>query len=95
VLRDCQELKSATRFPCRSHPNFFCWASTASFFRRAPIADDKMCAQPPTVFTRVGETPQHDTFEYIRDAVSLGQKKGIVMISHERLEGWGMEAFAE
>jgi hypothetical protein len=54
-----------------------------------------MCAQPPTVFTRVGETPQHDTFEYIRDAVSLGQKKGIVMISHEGLEEWGMEAFAE
>jgi hypothetical protein len=43
----------------------------------------------------VGETPQHDTFEYIRDAVSLGQKKGIVMISHEGLEEWGMEAFAE
>jgi putative NIF3 family GTP cyclohydrolase 1 type 2 len=43
----------------------------------------------------VGETPQHDTFEYMRDAVSLGQKKGIVMISHEGLEEWGMEAFAE
>jgi putative NIF3 family GTP cyclohydrolase 1 type 2 len=43
----------------------------------------------------VGETPQHDTFEYVRDAVSLGQKKGLIMISHEGLEEWGMEAFAE
>ena len=43
----------------------------------------------------VGETPQHDTFEYVRDAMSLGQKKGIVMISHEGLEEWGMQWFAE
>jgi putative NIF3 family GTP cyclohydrolase 1 type 2 len=42
----------------------------------------------------VGETPQHDTFEYVRDAVALGQKKAVVMISHEGLEEWGMEAFA-
>ena len=42
-----------------------------------------------------GETPQHDTFEYVRDAVSLGQRKGFVMISHEGLEEWGMEEFAE
>ncbi len=43
----------------------------------------------------VGETPQHDTFEYVRDAVAFGQKKAVVMISHEGLEEWGMEAFAE
>lgn len=43
----------------------------------------------------VGETPQHDTFEYVRDAMALGQKKAVVMISHEGLEEWGMEAFAE
>jgi putative NIF3 family GTP cyclohydrolase 1 type 2 len=42
----------------------------------------------------VGETPQHDTFEYLRDAVALGEKKGLVMISHEALEEWGMEDFA-
>ncbi len=41
----------------------------------------------------VGETPQHDSFEYVRDAVSLGEKKGLIMISHERLEEWGMEDF--
>jgi putative NIF3 family GTP cyclohydrolase 1 type 2 len=43
----------------------------------------------------VGETPQHDTFEYVRDAISLGQKKAVVMISHEGLEEWGMEDFAD
>jgi hypothetical protein len=42
----------------------------------------------------VGETPEHDTFEYVRDAVTLGEKKGLVMISHERLEEWGMETCA-
>jgi putative NIF3 family GTP cyclohydrolase 1 type 2 len=43
----------------------------------------------------VGETPQHDTFEYVRDAMSLGLKKGLVMISHEGLEEWGMQSCAE
>ncbi|HYW43944.1 MAG TPA: Nif3-like dinuclear metal center hexameric protein [Bryobacteraceae bacterium] len=43
----------------------------------------------------VGETPQHDTFEYLRDAMSLGMKKGVVMISHEGLEEWGMQACAD
>jgi putative NIF3 family GTP cyclohydrolase 1 type 2 len=43
----------------------------------------------------VGETPEHDTFEYVRDAVALGHKKAVLMISHEGLEEWGMEACAE
>jgi putative NIF3 family GTP cyclohydrolase 1 type 2 len=43
----------------------------------------------------VGETPQHDTFEYLRDAMTLGMKKGLVMISHEGLEEWGMQACAD
>jgi putative NIF3 family GTP cyclohydrolase 1 type 2 len=42
----------------------------------------------------VGETPQFDTFEYLRDAMSLGMKKGVVMISHQGLEEWGMEVCA-
>jgi putative NIF3 family GTP cyclohydrolase 1 type 2 len=41
----------------------------------------------------VGETPEHDTFEYVRDAVTLKEKKGVIMISHEGLEEWGMEDF--
>ena len=43
----------------------------------------------------VGETPEHDTFEYMRDAITLGMKKGLIMISHEGLEEWGMETCAE
>jgi putative NIF3 family GTP cyclohydrolase 1 type 2 len=43
----------------------------------------------------VGETPEYATFEYLRDAMSLGMKKGVVMISHEGLEEWGMQTFAE
>ncbi len=43
----------------------------------------------------VGETAQYDTFEYMRDAVSLALKKGLVMISHEGLEEWGMQEYAE
>jgi putative NIF3 family GTP cyclohydrolase 1 type 2 len=39
----------------------------------------------------VGETPQHDTFEYVRDAMALGMKKAVIMISHRSLEEWGME----
>ncbi len=42
-----------------------------------------------------GETPHHDTFEYVRDLVALGQKKAFIMLSHEGLEKWGMEAFVE
>jgi putative NIF3 family GTP cyclohydrolase 1 type 2 len=41
----------------------------------------------------VGETPEHDSFEYLRDAMALGDKKGLIMISHERLEEWGMRDF--
>jgi putative NIF3 family GTP cyclohydrolase 1 type 2 len=40
----------------------------------------------------VGETPEHDTFEYVRDAMALGQKKAVIMIAHEGLEEWGMVA---
>ena len=43
----------------------------------------------------VGETPEYATFEYVRDAIGLGMKKGVVMISHRGFEEWGMETFAE
>lgn len=43
----------------------------------------------------VGETGQYDTFEYVRDAVSAGLHKGLIMISHQALEEWGMQDFAE
>jgi putative NIF3 family GTP cyclohydrolase 1 type 2 len=43
----------------------------------------------------VGETAQYDTFEYVRDAVTLGLKKGLIMISHEGLEEWGMQEYVD
>jgi hypothetical protein len=43
----------------------------------------------------VGETPEHDTFEYVRDAMALGEKKAVIMISHEGLEEWGMVSMVD
>ena len=45
--------------------------------------------------TLAGETSEFDTFEYVRDANALGMAKGLIRISHERLEEWGMEDFTE
>ncbi|MDT3316382.1 Nif3-like dinuclear metal center hexameric protein [Microbacterium sp. KSW4-11] len=42
----------------------------------------------------LGETAEYDTFEYVRDANALGTPKGVIRISHERLEEWGVAAFA-
>ena len=38
----------------------------------------------------MGEPREFDTFEYFRDARSLGFRRGIIGISHNRLEEWGM-----
>jgi putative NIF3 family GTP cyclohydrolase 1 type 2 len=43
----------------------------------------------------VGETAEFDTYEYVRDAVALGQPKGLIRIAHERLEEWGVAGFGE
>lgn len=43
----------------------------------------------------VGETAEYDTFEYVRDAVAVGQRKGLIRLGHERLEEWGVERFAD
>ncbi len=42
----------------------------------------------------LGETAEFDTFEYVRDANELGIRKAVIRIAHERLEEWGMAAFA-
>jgi putative NIF3 family GTP cyclohydrolase 1 type 2 len=42
----------------------------------------------------VGETGELDTMEYVRDATSLGMPKGLIVISHNMLEEWGMRAAA-
>lgn len=38
----------------------------------------------------MGEPREFDTFEYFRDARSLDLRRGIIGISHDRLEEWGM-----
>lgn len=43
----------------------------------------------------VGETAEYDAYEYMRDAVALGQPKGLIRIAHERLEEWGVARFAD
>lgn len=43
----------------------------------------------------VGETAEYDTYEYVRDAIALGHKKGLIRIAHERLEAWGVAGFAD
>lgn len=40
----------------------------------------------------MGEPREFDTFEYFRDARALGLPRGIIGISHDRLEEWGMRA---
>jgi putative NIF3 family GTP cyclohydrolase 1 type 2 len=43
----------------------------------------------------VSETREYDSFEYVRDAVLSGQKKGAIFISHCSGEDEGMNYFAE
>jgi putative NIF3 family GTP cyclohydrolase 1 type 2 len=41
----------------------------------------------------LGETEEFDMFHYVRDSISLGtgRPKGLIVITHERYEEWGME----
>jgi putative NIF3 family GTP cyclohydrolase 1 type 2 len=43
----------------------------------------------------VSETREYDSFEYVRDVVLSGQKKGAIFISHSSGEDEGMRYFAE
>lgn len=43
----------------------------------------------------VGEVPEWETVEYIRDATSLGHKKALIMLGHANSEEAGMEYCAE
>lgn len=44
--------------------------------------------------TIVSETREYDSFEYARDAVLTGAKKGAIFISHQAGEDMGMDEFA-
>ena len=43
----------------------------------------------------VSETREYDSFEYVRDTVLSGAKKGAIFISHQSGEDEGMHYFAE
>ena len=43
----------------------------------------------------VSETKEYDSFEYVRDAIRTGTKKGAIFISHVTGEDEGMRFFAE
>jgi len=43
----------------------------------------------------VSETREYDSFEYVRDTVLLGDKKGAIFMSHQAGEDEGMRYFAE
>ncbi len=43
----------------------------------------------------VGEVPEWETVEYIRDATSLGHKKALIMLGHANSEEAGMQYCAE
>lgn len=43
----------------------------------------------------VSECREYDSFEYVRDAVLSGQKKGGIFVSHQTGEDEGMRAFAD
>ena len=43
----------------------------------------------------ISEASEFDSFEYVRDSILQGQKKGMVLVSHEAGEEAGMDYFAE
>jgi putative NIF3 family GTP cyclohydrolase 1 type 2 len=53
-----------------------------------------MEALPKAHCILVSETREYDSFEYARDTVLSGAKKGAIFISHESGEDLGMEEFA-
>jgi hypothetical protein len=43
----------------------------------------------------VSEAREYDSFEYVRDTILSGQKKGAIFVSHQSGEDEGMRWFAE
>ncbi|GAA4168114.1 Nif3-like dinuclear metal center hexameric protein [Gryllotalpicola koreensis] len=48
----------------------------------------------PADVTIVGEVREWDTFEYYRDAATLGVPRALIVIAHRQLETWGADALA-
>jgi putative NIF3 family GTP cyclohydrolase 1 type 2 len=53
-----------------------------------------MAALPSVDALLVSEAREYDSIEYVRDVVLSGEKKGMILISHEAGEEAGMENFA-
>ena len=62
--------------------------------RGAHTLSGNMAALPRVDALLVSEAREWDSIEYVRDAVLAGQKKGMVLISHEAGEETGMDNFA-
>jgi putative NIF3 family GTP cyclohydrolase 1 type 2 len=62
--------------------------------RGAHTLAGNMAAWPRVDALLVSEAREWDSIEYMRDAVLAGQKKGLILISHEAGEETGMDNFA-
>ena len=62
--------------------------------RGAHTRAGNMAALPRVDALLVSEAREWDSIEYVRDAVLAGEKKGLILISHEAGEEAGMDNFA-
>ncbi len=62
--------------------------------RGAHTLAGNMAALPRVDALLVSEAREWDSIEYVRDAVLAGEKKGLILISHEAGEEAGMDNFA-
>ncbi len=62
--------------------------------RGAHTLAGNMAALPRVDALLISEAREWDSIEYVRDAVLAGQKKGLILISHEAGEEAGMDNFA-
>jgi putative NIF3 family GTP cyclohydrolase 1 type 2 len=54
----------------------------------------KALQQPDLELLIIGEVPEWETIEYVRDASLEGQHKGLILLGHVKSEQIGMKPFA-
>jgi hypothetical protein len=57
--------------------------------------DGNMAPMPWADALVISEAREYDSFEYVRDTIAMGAKKGAIFISHCSGEDEGMRHFAE
>jgi putative NIF3 family GTP cyclohydrolase 1 type 2 len=62
--------------------------------RGSHTLDGNMAVLPVVDCLLVSEAREYDSYEYVRDAVLSGEKRGAIFISHEAGEEAGMDEFA-